>query len=204
MRPSFLAPAVGLGGVVLLLAVGAARLGATTRGDVVVLCEAERRSGTPMRRSMASVSEWIRDHLATPEEQLFFSSLRDAPLAERGERLRRHARAAKVQSCPLADTYDELAGEALYREDMQALCSYVTFPGFAELDPEERVAALEAWTRERAASPRTRALVEALGQATGAEDRVRAIRQAAAEIDVVTCDLAGLLGRPADLSCTVR
>jgi hypothetical protein len=148
-----------------------------------------------MRRSVARVSDWARDHLVTSEEQLFFSSLRDAPLPERADLLRRHARALGVPFCPLADTYAELASEALYRADMQALCSYVTFPAFAELDPEARVAALEAWTRERAASPRTSALVDALRQAKDAEERAAVLRQAAGEIDVVTCDLAGLLGR---------
>jgi hypothetical protein len=197
-------PAVALGGALLLAAVGGARLGATARRDVVTLCEAEQRSGTPMRRSLAAVSEWTRDHLATPEEQLFFSSLRDAPLPERAERLRRHARAAGLLSCPLADTYAELASEAVYRADMQALCSYVTFPTFAELEPQARVAALEAWTHERAASPRTNALVATLRQATDAEERARVLRQAAREIDIITCDLAGILGRPADVSCTVR
>jgi hypothetical protein len=203
MRPP-LAPAVALGGSLLLAAAAGGRLAATPRADVAAICDAERESGTPMRRSLASVAEWTRDHVRSPEEQLFFSSLRDAPLAERADRLRLHARAAGIPACPLADTYAELAREALYRADMQSLCSTVTFPGFSELDPTERVDALEAWTRERAASPRTSALIGALREATTPDERARAFRQAAGEIDVVTCDLAALLGRPAVEACTVR
>ena len=203
MRPP-LAATVALGGAMLLAAVGGGRLAASTRADVTAMCHAEGRSGAPMRRSLAPVSEWMRDHLTNPEEQLFLSSLRDAPLAARADRLRRHARAAGVDPCPLADTYGELASEALYQSDMQALCSYVTFPAFEELDPEERVAAIEAWMREHAASPRTSALVGALQDAADPGERARVLREAAREIDVVTCDLAGLLGRPAIEACPMR
>ncbi len=174
---------------------------ATVRGDVVTICDAEGDSGRPLRQGLAAVSEWTQDRLRTAEGQRFFSSLRDAPVAERAALLESRARAAHVASCPLAATFAALASEASYRADMQGLCSYVTFPAFAELDEASRAAAIEAWVRERATSPRTQALVPALRGATSSAERARVLREAAGEIDVVTCDIAGLVARPVVLSC---
>jgi hypothetical protein len=174
---------------------------ATVRHDLVTICDAEVESGGSLRRGLAGVSEWTRDRLRTPEGQRLFASLRDSPMAERAALLADRARAEGIASCPVAETYAALAREAAYRVDMQGLCSYVTFPGFADLDEASRVAAIEAWVRERGTSPRTDALVRALRAASSAGERALALRLAAAEIDVLTCDIAGVAARPAVVTC---
>jgi hypothetical protein len=179
----------------------AARLGATSeRADVAALCDAEVRSGLSMRGDMARVSQWVRANLGTPRIHAAFSSLRDTPIAERATRLRALARSVGVRGCPMAQTLDELAQEAIYRADMQALCSYFTFPGLDDLEDDARADALEAWIRERARSPRTSALAAALHDARSTE-RADLLRQVAGEVDVWSCDVAKVLEVPAVRAC---
>jgi hypothetical protein len=186
-RAAFLAGALGCA---LLVAVVAARLCASgERADVALLCDGEARSGLAVRSDLAGVSRWIRAHLRTVPVERAFAAVRDSPLDERSGRLRALARGAGLRGCPLADTFDALANEAAYRGELQTLCSYVTFPGLAELDDAARVEALEAWIRESASTPRMRALAAPLAEAPPRQ-RAALLKAVAREVDVWTCDVA--------------
>jgi hypothetical protein len=189
-------------GAALVASVLVWKLAASTyRADIAVICGGERIAGLPVRGDMAGVSEQIRARLATPEGNRLFSDLRDLPIGARAERLRAQATATHLRSCPMADTYQELAAEAEYRSDVQQLCSYVTFPGLQELDDRSRIQALTAWIREAARSDRTSELQTILRRASASSEAAKALRAAAAEIGVFTCDTAKVLDHRPVFSC---
>jgi hypothetical protein len=190
-------------GLALLGAVVAWRLSESTyRSEIEAICQGEIASGLSMRSDIARVTERVRARLRTPEGNLFFSSLRDTPVERRADRLRAAGRVLGIQACPLADSYSGLAIEARYRSDMQRLCSYVTFPGIAELDGPARVAVLEAWIEENAGSPRTRDLAIGLRTSGTPSENARLLRDAANEVDVLTCDVANGLENQPTGSCS--
>lgn len=175
--------------------------GSTYRADIAVICRGETIAGLSVRGDMAGVTEQIRARLATPRGNRLFSDLRDLPIGSRAERLRAEATATDLGSCPMADTYEELAAEAAYRSDVQQLCSYVTFPGLEDLDDQSRIQALTAWIREGARSDRTRGLRTLLRQADASSEAAQALRAAAADVGVLTCDTAKVLDRRPVVFC---
>ena len=170
-------------------------IGSTYSTDIRTICAAEERSGHAMRDGMAAVSEWVHANLKTPEGNLFYSSLADTEIDRRADRLRREASALHIPSCPMLDAYDRLAVDARHRGDMERMCSWVTFPGFAELDDDARIARLEDWIDSDARSPRTKELAEPLRLADPAE-RAEVLRAAARQSGLLSCDLAKTLGVP--------
>jgi len=191
-------------GLALLGAVVAWRLSESTyRSEIEAICQGEMASGLSMRSDSARVTERIRARLRTPEGNLFFSSLRDTPYDRRADRLRAAGGGLGIQACPLADSYAELVMEARYRSDMQRLCSDVTFPGLAELDGAAQVAVLKAWIEENAGSPRTHDLAIGLRTSGTPSETAKVLRDAANEVDVLTCDIAnGLENHAATGSCS--
>jgi hypothetical protein len=190
-------------GLALLGAVVVWRLAESTyRSDIEAICQGEIASGLSMRSDIARVTERVRARLWTAEGNLFFSSLRDTPVERRADRLRAAGGALGIQACPLADSYAGLAAEARYRSDMQRLCSYVTFPGIAELDGTAQAAVLKAWIEENAASPRTRDLAIDLRTSGTPSESARLLRDAANEVDVLTCDVANGLENHPTGSCS--
>jgi hypothetical protein len=189
--------AVAVGGVVLVAVVVAWRLGrASVRGDLETICFAESRSGWTLRTEMPALTEWTRRHLTTPEGNTLDAALRDVAMGERGQRLRTEATAHGIESCPLAASYDALALEGDERADLQRLCSYVTFPDLAAGDDRARLEVLEAWIEREASTARTRALAGPLRDAATPADRARMLRAASAAVDMLTCDVAGVLETP--------
>jgi hypothetical protein len=192
--------AVAVGGVVLVTVVVAWRLGgASVRGDLETICSAESRSGWTLRTEMPALTEWTRRHLTTPEGNTFDAALRDVAMAERGRRLRAEAAAHGIGSCPLAASYDALVLEGDERADLQRLCSYVTFPDFVNGDDRARLEVLEAWIERDASTARTRALAGPLRDAATPADRARVLRAASSAVDMLTCDIAGVLETPPPL-----
>ncbi|MCL2447701.1 MAG: hypothetical protein FWD17_02005 [Polyangiaceae bacterium] len=197
MRRRLFAPRAGVVagafGSALLCVVVAIQLAAgSERADLAVLCDGEARSGLPLRGDLGRVDGWIRAHLRVPRIGRAFAAIRDAPVRERGPRLRDLAVAAGRPSCRLADALDALADEAAYRAELQALCSYVTFPGLAGRDDAGRASAVGAWLGERAATPRLHALGAAFAAAPRS-DRARLLKDVAREAGLWTCDVAKLL-----------
>jgi hypothetical protein len=192
--------AVAVGGVALVTVVVAWRLGgASVRGDIETICFAELRSGWTLRTEMPALTEWTRRHLTTPEGNTLDAALRDVAMAERGQRLRAEAAAHGIGSCPLAASYDALALEGDERADLQRLCSYVTFPDFANGDDRARLEVLEAWIERDASTARTRALAGPLRDAATPADRAQVLRAASSAVDMLRCDLAGILETPPPL-----
>lgn len=190
-------------GAVLVASVVAWKLARSSyRADVDAICQGESLAGFPVRRDMAGVSERIRARLATPEGNVLFSRLRDAPLGARAERLRAAATATGLRRCPMADTFDQLAAEAEYRSEVQQLCSYVTFPGLQDMGDPARVRTLGAWIGQSARTERMGELAAILRPMETSADAAKALRDAAAEIDVFTCDTAKVLDTPPVVSCT--
>jgi hypothetical protein len=191
-------------GVALLVGVMTWKLTLSTyRRDLVAICQGEAASGLSMRSDMARVTERIRGYLRTSEGNLFFSSLRDLPVDRRAERLGAQAEALAIRPCPLAASYAELAVEAEYRSDIQRVCSYVTFPGLAELDGPRRLATLEAWIDEVPANPRTREMGAWLRRTRTLSESGSVLRDAAIEAGVWTCDVAKVLASPRVVACTM-
>jgi len=185
-------PAAGL---LLVLAIAGWRLGdASYADDVTTICDAEGRSGLTLRRDMPALTEWVRARLGTPRGSALFASLRDLPFAERGAQLRAAARVTETR-CRVADAYDALAEEAVFRGDVEHLCSRVETP-VADLDEGERLQLLEEWIATRAASERTAAIGGWLRAATGPEDRAGVLAAAAHGAGLLSCDVARDLAKP--------
>ncbi len=187
---------LGLGGLALAGAVVAWRLAGSYRADVDTLCGAEARSGLTLTRDMPALGEWLRGHLTTPDGNTLLSRLGDVPVADRASRLREAADALGVAPCPMAESYAALGVDADYRADLQRLCSYVTFPGLADLDDEARLAAVETWIEGASANARTRDLAGPLRSAETPAERAAILRGASRAMDIYTCDIAKVLESP--------
>ena len=191
-----------LGAALVLLVAGWKLTSSSYRADVGTICEGESLAGLPARGDLGGVTERIRARLATPEGNNLLSRLRDLPIGERAERLRTEAQAVRLPRCPMVETYHQLAAEGEYRSDVQRLCSYVTFPGLRDLDDRLRIMTLAAWIEEAARTERLRELGTILRRAATTSEAVAALRDAAAEIDVFTCDTAKVLDTPLPVSCS--
>jgi hypothetical protein len=190
---------LGLGALALAGAVVAWRLAGSYRADVGTLCAAETRSGLTLARDMPALGEWLRGHLTTPDGNTLLSRLGDVPVAERASRLREAAASLGIAPCPMAESYAALGVDADYRADLQRLCSYVTFPGLADVDDEARLDAIEAWIEGTSANARTRDLAGPLRSAETPAERATILRRASRAMDIYTCDLAKLLESPPPL-----
>ncbi len=175
-------------------------LASTYAEDVTTICNAEITSGLLLDREMAKVTEWVRGRLTTRQGRELFASLRDEPLGDRARDLRAEARAASFGTCPLAESFEELQRQAEYRTDLQHLCSRFTFPGLAELAPPERVQRLAEWIDAQATTARARVLASPLRSATARDSRLL-LAQAAAEANLLSCDVAGALEAAPSLTC---
>lgn len=175
--------------------VGWKLLGSTYKGDVETVCNAQAGSGFTMDKDMSKVTGYIRDHLATPEGNTFFSSLSDAKLAERAKRLESESSTLGIKSCPMVAAFERLAAAGEYRGDVQRLCSNATFPHFGEADDATRLQRLEDWIDQQAKSPRTKELAEPLRQGTPA-NRAKFLRDTGNKVDIFSCELARTLEGP--------
>jgi hypothetical protein len=180
-----------LGGVV------AWKLSASTyTGDVRTICTAERRSGVEMKRDMARVTRWVRAHLSTREGNELYSSLDGAPLRDRTGRLQTAAAALNMGSCPLAESYAQLAEEAEYRADLQGLCSIVTMHGIEDRGDDARLGVLVAFLDESAQTAKAKALAAPLRRSATLADRAKMLRDAATEAGIFKCDVAQVIEAP--------
>lgn len=185
--PFAVAVAVGVG---LLAGTSAWQLARSSfSADVRTICDAEVRSGHTMADGMSTVTAWVRARLTTPDGNRLYSWLADAEITARAERLRRESLALGIDRCPLVFAYQRLAADAEFRADVEHLCSQLTFPDFADLDDEARLASLEAWLDASAQSPRAGELRVRLADA-GPSERAGVLRAAATEAQLLSCDLA--------------
>jgi hypothetical protein len=183
-------------GAVLLAGVVAWKLiGSTYAADLRTLCDAERQSAHTLETDMPQVSRWVRAHLKTPEGNRLFWELRNGELPSRAKRLRTEASAVGIVTCPTVRSYLDLAALAEYRRDVQRICSSVTFPGFADLDDDSRLGALEDWIETHAATERTKSLADPLRRAPSPQ-RPAILSAAAHEAGVFSCDVAKVLDLP--------
>lgn len=189
--------AAGLAGLLLVGGVTTWRLaGATYRGDLRAMCDAEARSGLTLARDMPALNEWMRGHVTTPEGNELLAGLHDRPADRRASTLRDAADAAGVRPCPLVHSYEGLVADADYRADLQRLCSLVTFPDLAADDDDARLAVLEDWIDTQAESARTKALAGPLRIGQTAAERASVLREASRAMDVFTCDVARTIESP--------
>ena len=187
---------LGAIGAALVIGVVAWKLlGSSYKGDVATICNAETASGFTLEHDMSKVTAYIRQHLDTPEGNELFSTMSDAKLAERAKHLQAESSKVGVRTCPLVEAYEKLSAEGEYRADVQHLCSNSAFPHLGELDDTARLQRLEDWIDQAARSPRTKELADPLRQGAPA-DRAKLLRQAAAKVDVFSCDLAKTLEGP--------
>jgi hypothetical protein len=179
-----------------IVAVVVWRLSATYAGDLETICLAEIRSGVPLRRDLAGVTDWTRAHLTTAEGNEFYASLADLPVAARARRLGAEAAARGIPSCPLVAAYGDLVDDGRFRADMQRLCSRITFADLLGVTAGERAEVLERWIETESVTPRMRALAAPLRAAATPEDRARLLDEAAHGASVLTCDVTKVLVAP--------
>jgi hypothetical protein len=185
-----------VGGLLVFGVVGWKLLGSTYKGDVKTICAGEADSGYTLEKDMSKVTAYVRQHLATPEGNTFYSGLSDAKLADRAKRLKSEASTLGIGSCPMVAAYEKAAAEGEYRADVQHLCSNVAFAHLAEQDDAARLQRLEDWIDQGARSPRTKELAEPLRQGATPADRAKLLRDTAAKVDIFSCDLAKTLEGP--------
>ena len=184
------------GGLLVFGVVGWKLLGSTYKGDVRTICDGETDSGYTLEKDMSKVTAYVRQHLATPEGNTFYSALSDARLVERAKRLKSEASTLGIGSCPMVSAFEKAAAEGDYRGDLQHLCSNVAFSHLAEQDDAARLQRLEDWIDQGAKSPRTKDLAEPLRKGATPADRAKLLRDAAAKVDIFSCELARTLEGP--------
>jgi hypothetical protein len=170
-------------------------LGVSFRADIETICNGEKSSGYTAEKDMAKVTQWVRDHLGTPEGNQFYSAMNEAKLPERARLLQSKVSEVKVDPCPMVPSLQQVAAEGEYRVDLQHLCSRLTFPKLDEEDDETRLRRLEDWIDQQAKSPRTKELADPLKQAAPA-DRAKILSDAAAKEDVFSCESSKTLSLP--------
>jgi hypothetical protein len=170
-------------------------LGVSFRADIETICNGEKSSGYTAEKDMAKVTQWVRDHLGTPEGNQFYSAMNEAKLPERAKLLQSKVSEVKVDPCPMVTSLQQVAAEGEYRVDLQHLCSRVTFPKLDEMDDDARIAWLLDWVDRQARSPRTKELADPLKQAAPA-DRAKILSDAAAKEDVFSCETSKTLLLP--------
>jgi hypothetical protein len=184
-------------GVVLVGGVIAWKLlGTSYTHDVETICNAEKGSGQSAEHDASKLTQWIRDHLGTPEGNELYSTLGDTHVAERAKKLQEAADAQHVSPCPLVATYQVMSAHGDARSDVQHLCSDLTFPKLATSDDDARMAMLHKWIDTSAKSPDTKALGAAMQQAAAGPDRAKVLSDAANKMDIFTCNNARALSTP--------
>jgi hypothetical protein len=186
----------GGAGLLLVGSVVAWRLlGVSFRADVETVCNGEKSSGYTADKDMAKVTQWVRDHLGTPEGNQFYSNLNDARLPDRAKQLQSKASELKIDPCPMVQSMERVGAEGEYRADLQRLCSRLTFAKLDEMDNDGRAAKLLEWIDQQARSPRTKELADPLRQAAPG-DRAKILSDAAAKEDVFSCETSKTLLLP--------
>ncbi len=186
-----IAGALMLGGVIAWRLIGN-----TYKHDLDTICHAEPGSGMTLARDGTKVTAWVREHLGTPEGNELYSALLEAPVDGRADKLQAEVDKAHAGACPLVPTYRTLAAEADARLDAQRLCSSIVLPKLFASDDASRLAMIQDWIDKSARSPRTKELGAALKAAPAGPERARVLRDAAAKLDVFTCDNARSLEKP--------
>lgn len=187
----------GGAGLILVGSVVAWRLlGVSYRADVETICNGEKGSGYTAQKDMAKVTQWVRDHLGTPEGNRFYSALNDSKMHERARTLQSTASEVKVAPCPMVASFEQVAADGDYRTDLQHLCSRLTFPKLDESDDDERLSRLLEWIDQKAISPRTKELTDPLEQAASPADRAKLLSDAGLKMDVFSCETSKTLNLP--------
>jgi hypothetical protein len=171
-------------------------LGTSYRHDIETICNAEKGSGLGIDKDASKVTQWVRDHLGTPEGNQLYSTLGDTRLSERSKKLQDAADQNGVSPCPILESYQKLSAQGDARADVQHLCSEVSFPKLATSDDAGRLDFLEKWIDTSARSPRTKDIGAALQQAATGADRAKVLTDAASKLDVFTCTNAKTLASP--------
>jgi hypothetical protein len=187
---------VVLGVVLVGGVVGWKLLGTSYKHDVETICNAEKGSGLSVEHEASKVTQWVRDHLGTPEGNQLYSTLTDTKISERSKKLQDAADQVGVSPCPIVASYQQIAAHGDQRSDVQHLCSDITFPKLPTMDDATRLAAMEHWIDTTAKSPRTKELGAALQTAATGADRAKVLSDAASALDIFTCTNAKVLEAP--------
>jgi hypothetical protein len=171
-------------------------LGTSYKHDVETICNAEKGSGLGVEHDASKVSQWVRDHLGTPEGNQLYSALGDTRVSERARKLQDAADQLGVSPCPITAAYQKLAAQGDARADLQHLCSEIAFPKLLSTDEPGRLTMLESWIDTGAKSPRTKEVGAALRQAATGPDRAKVLTDAASKMDIYTCINAKTLETP--------
>ena len=178
-------------GVLMVGGVVAWRLvGTSYKHDLETICNSEKGSGLSTDKETAKLSQWIRDHLGTPEGNETYSAITDSKVADRAKKLQDEADKAHVSPCPLVQSYQQLAAASEARSDVQHLCSTLSFPKLLASDDATRLTMVQQWADTSAKSPRTKELLDQLRQAPAGPERAKVLRDAAGKLDVYSCENA--------------
>ncbi|MGH7297411.1 MAG: hypothetical protein ACRELB_20915, partial [Polyangiaceae bacterium] len=141
-------------------------LASSYKGDIEIICNSEAGSGFSMDKDASKVTAYIREHLATPEGNTFYSTLSDTRLGERAKKLEAAASEAHAGACPLVASFEKMTAAGEYRADIVHMCSGMSFPHLAEQDDATRMRSIEDWIDSKAKSPRTKELAAQLQEGT--------------------------------------
>lgn len=191
-----------LGGLLVGGIVAWKLIGTSYKHDVETICNAEKGSGLTVEHDMSKLTQWVRDHLGTPEGNELYSTLTDTKVSERPKRLQDAADKEHVSPCPIIASYQQVAARGDQRSDVQHLCSDLTFPKLATSDDATRLTMLEQWIDSSAKSPRTKDLGAALKNAATGPERAKVLTDAANGFDIFSCVNAKTLQTPPTTSPT--
>ncbi len=186
-----------LGAVLVGGVIGWKLLGTSYKHDVETICNAEKGSGLAVDHDASKVTQWVRDHLGTPEGNQFYSTITDTRMSERAKKLQDAAGQAGVAPCPIVTSYEQIAAQGDARADVQHLCSEIAFPKLLTADEPARMDMLQKWIDASAKSPRTKELGAALQSAPAGPARAKVLTDAASKMDIFTCINGRSLESPA-------
>jgi hypothetical protein len=195
-----------LGRVVVVVALANATLAPTCwsyKGDVERTCDAEHLSAT--KADGPALMEWLKRSVSTPEGVVLANELSTKSARDRSLQLRGEARKLGVVACPLADSYEVLAKDQDWKQDVANLCDqHVLLPGGGSAvldittlpDDAERLREIREWALAHLKTTDAQDIVPRVGQAAP-KDRGKALRAEAARAQITTpCALADALERP--------
>jgi hypothetical protein len=196
-----------LGRLVAVLALANATLAPmclTYKSDIQRMCDAEHLGG--VKADSPALMEWLKRNVSTPDGVVLVNELSTKSARDRSLQLQAEARKLGFPGCPMADSFEALAKDQDWKQDVANLCDgHALLPGgFAAAvldigaltDDGERLREITEWSQAQLKTPDAQAFVSKLAQ-VAPRNRGQALRAEATRAAITTpCAVADALDRP--------
>jgi hypothetical protein len=196
-----------LGRLVAVLALANATLAPmclSYKSDIQRTCDAEHLAG--VKADSPALIEWLKRNVNTPDGVVLANELSTKSPRDRSLQLQAEARKEGFPGCPLADSFEALAKDQAWKQDVANLCDgHALLPGgFAAAvldigaltDDGERLREITEWSQAQLKTPDAQTFVGKL-EKVAPRNRGQALRAEATRAGITTpCSVADALDRP--------